>query len=855
MNDSVIIARRFNGPPNSANGGYTCGLVGTAIEAPSVRVSLRKPPPLEVPLLRRREDDGSVSLLRGDDAIATGVPADVQAHPPPAPTVEEAEIATRNYVGFAHHRFPTCFVCGTAREDGLRIDAVTGEVVETIPLGAGATDVAVGASAVWVSDEAGDRVFRVDPQSDQVTASINVGTGPTALAVGFGSVWVANSLDGTVSRIDPQTNTVSATVAVGDGTGGVAASNAGIWVASQYAGKVALINPATNAVRRTITVGNRPQDMALAGGLLWVATRPAAASHRGGTLRVLSTGIADTFDPVLTQNLGSVLPLTYDGLTAFQRVGGSGSLQLVPDLAVSLPSPMDGGTTYTFQLRRGIRYSNGELVRPEDFRRALERDLILGGNGNYGGPFADVVGGAACAAHPSHCDLSQGVVTDDTADTITFHLVAPNPEFPERLTLPDAYAVPAGTPNHDIGLHPLPATGPYQWVDVSRYAVSLVRNPYFREWSHAARPDGYPDRIVWHHVSSSEAGLTAVERGNADYYYDGVPQDRLDEVQTRFASQLHLTPTSSTLALILNTRTPPFTDVRVRRAISYAVDRARIAQLLGQGTEPACQILPVGLPGYRRYCPYTTDPNPAGIWHAPNLAAAQRLIAASGTSGTRVTIWNLAADVNGTLDPYLASLLDRLGYPTQVKDFPSSDPNAPVRFADSRTTAQAALYWIPIGALYPSASQILQTNFACQSFAPSSPGNSNWSEFCDHRLGAQINSALAAESNNSPATASLWAQAEPHRHRPSPSRSPDHNERHPPRLRTRRQLPVQLPTRRAARPALGQLAAHWFAGHIATRDSHSARFDTSETPPETADIVALEDPASADRSTRFRDAP
>ncbi len=88
-----------------------------------MRVALHEPPPLDVPLLRRRADDGSVSLLSGDDVIATAAPAAVQAQAPPAPTVEEAEIATRGYVGFAHHRFPTCFVCGTAREDGLRIYA------------------------------------------------------------------------------------------------------------------------------------------------------------------------------------------------------------------------------------------------------------------------------------------------------------------------------------------------------------------------------------------------------------------------------------------------------------------------------------------------------------------------------------------------------------------------------------------------------------------------------------------------------------------------------------------------------------------------------------------------------------
>jgi hypothetical protein len=123
MNDRVVIDRRFNGPPNSANGGYTCGLVGTTVKAPAVSVSLRRPPPLDVPLLRRREDDGSVSLLCGEDVIATAAPAAIQAQAPPAPTVEEAEIASRRYVGFVHHRFPTCFVCGTARDDGLRIYA------------------------------------------------------------------------------------------------------------------------------------------------------------------------------------------------------------------------------------------------------------------------------------------------------------------------------------------------------------------------------------------------------------------------------------------------------------------------------------------------------------------------------------------------------------------------------------------------------------------------------------------------------------------------------------------------------------------------------------------------------------
>ncbi len=177
-------------------------------------------------------------------------------------------------------------------------------------------------------------------------------------------------------------------------------------------------------------------------------------------------------------------------------------------------------------------------------------------------------------------------------------------------------------------------------------------------------------------------------------------------------------------------------------------------------SQPACQILPVGLPGYRRYCPYTIDPNPAGIWHAPNLAKAEHLIAASHTRGTPITIWNLDEQDLAPADHYLVSLFDRLGYPTQIKTSRAPIPTGPTRFADSRTGVQAALYSIPSGLLFPSAAQVLQNDFACRSFVPDSIGNSNWSEFCNHRLDSQIDSALAAESNNAPDTAALWAQAD-----------------------------------------------------------------------------------------------
>jgi len=93
--------------------------------------------------------------------------------------------------------------------------------------------------------------------------------------------------------------------------------------------------------------------------------------------------------------------------------------------------------------------------------------------------------------------LSRGIAVDDEAGTITFNLRAPDAEFLFKLALPFAYAVPAGTPNRDVGTRPVPATGPYM---VAAYKpgrfIRLVRNPRFHVWSDAAQPAGYPDNIV-----------------------------------------------------------------------------------------------------------------------------------------------------------------------------------------------------------------------------------------------------------------------------------------------------------------------------------------------------------------------
>src|SRR5262249_24261148 len=131
----------------------------------------------------------------------------------------------------------------------------------------------------------------------------------------------------------------------------------------------------------------------------------------------------------------------------------------------------------------------GALVRPEDIRRGIERIFEQGTNSYLEG----IVGAARCAARPGQqCDLSQGIIANALHDTVTFHLVARDPEFLDKLAVPGAFAVPAGTPAQQITKLP-PATGPYVIRSATAKRIEFVRNPYFRS---PARPRGYVDRIL-----------------------------------------------------------------------------------------------------------------------------------------------------------------------------------------------------------------------------------------------------------------------------------------------------------------------------------------------------------------------
>jgi ABC-type transport system substrate-binding protein/DNA-binding SARP family transcriptional activator len=660
--------------------------------------------------------------------------------------------------------FGSVWVADVTSDTVSRIGAVSGDVLSTISLGSAPDAIAAGDGAVWVTSQETGELLRVDPAGNRVTQATAVGQSPDGLAVGAGSVWVADR-DGIVRRVNPRTGQ-GRTIDVGGAPAGVVYAAGAVWVANGASGTVSRIDPATGATQ-LIQVGNQPTVLAASGQDVWATVLPSLASHRGGTLTVIAQatpGQADTdtdpaiaYDPLTWQ----MLSMTNDGLVGYRRVDGVAGGQLVPDLATSLPRPTDGGRTYTFRLRPGLRYSTGALVRPDDIRRAIERFFVIGRKQNPAAlPFyAGIVGASQCQRLAGPCGLTRGIVADDAAGTVTFHLTAPDSEFLYKLAFSWAYPVPPGTPDRPVSAAQLPATGPYLTESIKAgHAWTLVRNPRFREWSPQAQPGGYPDSVVVRLDVGPGQAVADVEDGHADVLLTP-PPDAIGQLATRYPSLLHSAPLGATFALTLNTRIPPFNSPTARRALSYAIDRNTVIALNGGSlaATATCQVLPPTMPGYQPYCPYTIQPGPAGAWSAPDLALAERLVQESGTGGDAVRV--LYGD-QGTPFPtlatarYVVSVLDQLGYRASLR-LVGTKAYWNV-LGDSRDRAQIGFFgWFQD---YPAPSDFVDSVLTCASFLPANPGNNNTAEFCDTRVDAQARQALADQQIGDPATtASQWA--------------------------------------------------------------------------------------------------
>lgn len=449
-------------------------------------------------------------------------------------------------------------------------------------------------------------------------------------------------------------------------------------------------------------------------------------ASEGGTLTGTYNSFPDALDPGLAFSLEAATALhdTYIPLLTYAPESGKAGTELIPGLAQALPKIDRGGRRYTLQLRPGLKYSDGRPVRASDFRFAVERLFRVN---SLGSTFYTGIVGAEEFAKTKLGGIS-GIETDDASGRIVIRLAEPSGTFNFVLALPFSAPLPPDTPIEDQTASPPPATGQYviTAVDPGR-GWEYRRNPYWASDNGPAMPqlpDGHVDRISFEVRTNPITQLEEVERGKVDWMKNPPPVDRYPEVKRRFeGTQFREEPTISVYYFWMNTRQPPFDDVRVRRAVNYALDPEALERIYAGTLKRTQQVLPAQMPGYRKIELYPHD-----------LGRARRLVQQADPADREVTIWTNNLTPNDEAGEYYQQVLNEIGLDAKLKTVDAANYFTVIGNA---STPDLDTGWANWFLDYPHPSDYFQPQLSSESIA--SVGNTNWARFGDARIDAKIN--------------------------------------------------------------------------------------------------------------------
>jgi peptide/nickel transport system substrate-binding protein len=369
-----------------------------------------------------------------------------------------------------------------------------------------------------------------------------------------------------------------------------------------------------------------------------------SAPHKGGTLTVLNSDPQSDFDParLYTSGGGNVPSLVFRTLTTRNRESGAEGTKVVPDLATDTGRPNKDATVWTYTLKKGLKYEDGTAITSADIKYGIERSFApeLSGGAPY---LRDWLVGAAGYQGPYKDKKGLTAIETPDARTIVFHLNKPEGEFPYLATQTQFTPVPkakdTGTKYEE---HPI-SSGPYKVVRNENDGETLLleRNTYWSASTDAERK-AYPDKIdvksgldssvINQRLSASQGADAAAVTTDTNLGPAELAKVTGDK---ELASRVGTGHFGYTNYIAFNPTVKPFDNVKVRQAISYAVDRSSVVNAAGGSAlaEPATTFLPNQKSfGYEAY-----DHFPAGA--TGNAAKAKELLKEAGyPKGLTVTL-------------------------------------------------------------------------------------------------------------------------------------------------------------------------------------------------------------------------
>ncbi|MCD0443933.1 ABC transporter substrate-binding protein [Glycomyces sp. A-F 0318] len=333
----------------------------------------------------------------------------------------------------------------------------------------------------------------------------------------------------------------------------------------------------------------------------------------GGTVHMLQNADFSYLDPArgFDGGVNAFYRLVYRGLTMQAAGDAEDPNAIVPDMAESLGTASEDGLTWTYTLKDGLKFDNGDPITSAEVAFGISRawDPEIG----IGSPWLkntveapeDYLGPYQSGEHP-------GIETPDEG-TLVFHLKTPFPEFDNVLAQPNAVPFPVGSGAGDEFINDIVASGPYTLDTYTPGSlIKLVRNEHWDAETDEVRkayPDAWEFEIGLDGATIDER-LMAGQGSDVNAISGRIQAATLARVQTpELQDRLVTSPAYCTTYMGMNTTKAPFDQVEVRQAMNWAIDRTSLQTASGgnQLADPATTIIPEAVSGHKDFDLYPSD--------------------------------------------------------------------------------------------------------------------------------------------------------------------------------------------------------------------------------------------------------
>lgn len=485
----------------------------------------------------------------------------------------------------------------------------------------------------------------------------------------------------------------------------------------------------------------------------------------GGSITLDSSQAVPDLDPAVAFDTTSaeIDEAIYEPLVTYNKA----TYQIIPDMASSYTVSPDG-LTYTFTIRQGVKYSNGDTMKASDFVFELKRllDKKMTPKPSPGNSFFEIIQGATAYYNGTAKNIT-GVSTP-TPDTLVIKLTKPEKFFIQVLAMPflsavdPAYVNKVG--NAAMDTTTAMGTGPFELKSNSQNQVVMVKNPHYWKKDSYGQQLPYLDKVTINVNTNTQVDALHWEQGQTAFIDpwlmggDGIPSSQYPTIMNtpKYSKLVSKQPQNTIYYIGLNTaktlngKPNPLSNLDVRRAMEYGFDDSQFVKINNGAVLPLNQPLPNTMVGYVKNLAPDAQ-------YGLNIAKAKKLLAKAGYSkGFTVQMWDENQPESIKEDQAFQAMMKKIGITVDLHDVTWKD------FLTKAMSGTAQVFQSGWQQDYPDASDFLNTLFNSTEIPDNNMDNyknanvDKWLNQAEYSTNQTQRNKLYAEVTNQVMSDAVW---------------------------------------------------------------------------------------------------